>query len=81
MEKYVAITTTNAQQNGWHEVASGTNKAEVQAQAERQIAGNQWDKPKDIYTQTELANLTVVSATVAKRTYKVDPDQIDTSSW
>ena len=68
---YIAITTTNAQQNGWHEVTSGPKKAEVHDKALRQIAGNQWDKQKDIYTQTKLANLIVVSATEAKRTYGI----------
>lgn len=71
---YVAVTTTNAQTNGWHEVARGADKQAVQAAAEQKIAGHQWDQQKDIYTETELRNLHVVSKTNAKRTFKVDID-------
>ena len=80
MATYVAITTTNPQY-GWHEVTSGTDKSAVQGQAERKIAGNQWNEVKDISTQTELQNLTVVSKTTAKRSYGVDIDEVDTSAW
>ena len=76
MSTYVAITTTNPQ-NGWHEVETGTDKATVRDAAERKIAGNQWDKSKDIYTQTELTNLRVVSKTEAKRKYGVDIDKVE----
>lgn len=81
MATYVAVTTTNAQQNGWREVITGSDKAEVQEKAERQICGNQYDGPKDIYTQTELRNLRVVSKTEAKRTFGVDIDAIDMSEY
>lgn len=73
---YVAVTTTNPQ-HGWHEVASGCDKDAVKEQAERQIAGTQWNQVKDIYTQTELVNLRVVSKTDAKRKYGVDIDKVE----
>lgn len=73
MATYVAVTTTNPQ-HGWHEVTSGTDKEQVREAAERQIAGAQWNQVKDIYTQTELTNLRVVSKTTAKREYGVDTD-------
>jgi len=70
---YVAVTTTNPQY-GWNEVATGGDKEAVREAAERKIAGNQWNQVKDIYTQTELTNLRVVSKTIAKREYGVDID-------
>lgn len=73
---YVAVTTINPQ-HGWNEVATGTDKDQVREDAERQIAGNQWNQVKDIYTQTQLVNLRVVSKTEAKTRYNVDIDRID----
>ena len=73
MTTYVALTTTNYQTNGYHEVARGGDKASVRLEAETKIVGNQVDMPKDIYTQTELVNLIVVSKTKAK-TLGVDID-------
>lgn len=75
---YVAVTTTNPQY-GWKAVETGTDKSAVRDTAERKIAGSQWNEVKDIYTQTELTNLRVVSKTVAKRQYHVDIDAIDMS--
>lgn len=72
---YVAVTSINPQ-HGWKEVATGSNQTELRDQAERKIAGNQWNEVKDIYTQTELANLRVVSKTDAKRKYGVDIDAV-----
>ena len=76
MRTYVAVTTTNPQ-HGWKEVTTGADKEQVRNTAERQIAGNQWNQVKDIYTQTELTNLRVVSKTTAKREYGVDIDRIE----
>jgi len=76
MATYVAITTTNAQ-HGWSKVATGSNKKEVLAKAEQIICGDQMDQVKDIYTQTKMSNLKVVSKTVAKRTYGVDIDKVE----
>lgn len=73
---YVAVTTTNPQ-HGWNEVTTGEDKDAVRDAAERKIAGAQWNQAKDIYTQTELANLRVVSKTTAKREYGVDIDTVD----
>lgn len=73
---YVAVTTTNPQ-HGWNKVTTGAEKDQVREDAERQIAGIQWDNAKDIYTQTQLVNLRVVSKTEAKREYGVDIDGID----
>jgi hypothetical protein len=70
---YVAVTTTNPQ-HGWKEVATGSNPTELRDRAERKIAGNQWNQVKDIYTETELINLRVVSKTDAKRKFGVDID-------
>ena len=64
---YVAFTTQNEQMSGWRVVATGAIKSEVQANAEREICGDQWDGPKDIYVDTELKNLTVVSKSQALR--------------
>jgi hypothetical protein len=70
---YVAVTTTTPQ-HGWKEVATGSNKEQLRDEAERKIAGNQWNTVKDIYVQTELTNLRVVSRTDAKRKFGVDID-------
>ncbi len=67
---YVAITTTNFAD--WRKVCTGGNADTVRQQAERMIVGPQWDQVKDIYTQTKLVNLRVVSKTEAKRKYGVD---------
>lgn len=73
MATYVAVTSINPQ-CGWYEVTTGTDKKQVRETAERQIAGAQWNQVKDIFTQTELTNLRVVSKTTAKREYGVDID-------
>ena len=75
---YVALTTVNYQQDGYHEVLTGSNKEQVRQDAERQICGDQWNNTKDIYTQTEIANLIVVSKTEAKRKWGVDIDKAST---
>ena len=71
MTTYVAITTVNAQQNGWYEVASGPNKQAVLADAENQIGDVATEYGTDIYRSTEHSNLTVVSKTKAKREFGV----------
>jgi hypothetical protein len=76
MTTYVAVTSTNPQ-NGWREVTTGTDKTAVRDAAEQNIAGHQWNQVKDIYTQTELTNLRVVSKTTAKRDFGVDIDAVD----
>lgn len=77
---YVAVTTTNPQ-HGWKKVEVGSDKDAVRDAAERRIAGSQWNEVKDIYTQTKLTNLRVVSKTTAKRQYYVDIDAIDMSEF
>ena len=58
---YLALTTTNYRQNGYHVVSSGSDKAAVRKQAEEKI-GN-----ADIYAQTEQRNLIVISKSEARR--------------
>ena len=58
---YLALTTTNFRQNGYHVVCSGSDKAAVRKQAEENI-GN-----ADIYAQTEQRNLIVISKSEARR--------------
>jgi hypothetical protein len=76
MTTHVAVTSTNPQ-NGWRAVTTGNDKAAVRDAAEQKIAGHVWNQAKDIYTQTELTNLRVVSKTTAKRNYGVDIDAVD----
>jgi len=66
MATYYAITTINAQ-HGWEVVCSGSDKAVVRELAEREICGDQWDHVKDIYVQTKLKNLAVLSKTDMQR--------------
>lgn len=80
MSTYVAVTTTNPQ-HGWKQIAIGSDKDAVRDEAEHRIAGHVWNEVKDIYMQTELTNLRVVSKTVAKRQYHVDIDAIDMSEF
>jgi len=70
MATYVAVTTTNGQ-NGFYEVARGSNKEDVRQQAEEAIGGVATGYGTDIYKQTEHANLHVVSKTEAKRKFGV----------
>ena len=68
---YVAITTTNARQNGYRQVCQGEIKADLRDAAERKICGNFWGKAKPIEIETELINLRIVTATEARRKYKI----------
>lgn len=68
---YVAITTTNARQNGYRKIAQGEDKSALRDVAERKICGIYWDKPKPITVDTELKNLRIVTASEAKRKYKI----------
>lgn len=72
-KKYVAVTTVNVQ-DGWREVARGSDRAQVTETAEKRICGNQWNEVKDIYVDTQLKNLRVVSATKAKRVFKISDE-------
>ena len=68
--QYVALTTHGP--NGWYVVLlgePGQSKAKVEELATRQICGNQWDKPKDIFADTEMKNLQAVSASAARRAF------------
>lgn len=76
MRTYIALTTTNYQQNGYKEIVRGNNKEAVRNEAEIKIVGGQVNQVKDIYTQTELRNLIVVSKTKAKK-LGVDVDNQD----
>jgi len=67
---YVAITTTKPQY-GWSEVARGENKSELRDAAERKIAGRFWNEVKPMEVQTKLTNLRIVTASQAKRQYKI----------
>ena len=61
MATYIALTTHNFRQNGYHVVFSGANKAIVKKEAQEKI-GNY-----DIYDQTRQRNLIVISKSEAKR--------------
>lgn len=73
MATYYGLTTQNAQMSGWSIRAIGTDKAQVRREAEAEI--ERLNGPliqqigTNIFTQTELRNLVVVSETVAKRRY------------
>ena len=64
MATYYAVTTTNYQQNGYHVVATGSNKDQVQKAGEAALWG-------ECYEDTLYRNLVVMSATKAKK-YRVD---------
>lgn len=77
MSTYVALTTTNYKENGYHVVAEGSSKPALTEQAKNKICGVQKNTEKDISTETELKNLIVVSKTAAKRRYGIDIDSTD----
>lgn len=77
MSTYLALTTINFQQNGYKVVGQGVSKEVVRRQAEDEIIGNQKNQAKDIYTDTELKNLIVVSKSYAKRKFGIDIDSPD----
>lgn len=70
---YYALTTQNAQMSGWSIRATGTDKEQVRRDAEGEIERlcGPLVQPvgTNIFTDTELKNLVVVSETVAKRRY------------
>ena len=70
MATYLALTTHNYQQNGYHEVARGNKKQDVRAAAEQHgsLQGH------DVYAETYRRNLIVVSKTAAKRRYGFNAD-------
>jgi hypothetical protein len=59
---YYALTTTNAQTNGWEVLALAGTKAEAQRRGDAAIGAG-----TDIFTDTRRKNLTVLSETAAKR--------------
>ena len=59
--EYIAISTTNAQANGWNVLARGADKAQVEQSADASIVGS------DIYAETLRKNLRIVSKTTARR--------------
>lgn len=74
--QYVAITHTSI--NPWNhkpelEIVligdAGESKESVEEQAQRKICGEEWGREKDIYVDTELKNLFIVSLGAAKRSY------------
>ena len=67
MATYVALTTSNYQLNGYHEVARGNNKKRVRNDALASLGDVKTGYGTDIYTDTERKNLIVVSITEAKR--------------
>ncbi len=75
MATYVAVTTTNPQ-DGWSQIATGTNKHHVRDVAEKKIAGAYWDNDKPIDVQTQLVNLQVVSKTRARQKFGVNIDRV-----
>jgi len=72
MATYLALTTTNFQQNGYNEIARGNNKKDVENAALDTITGS------DVYAETKRTNLIVISKSAAKRDYGID---IDSNSY
>lgn len=68
MATYLALTTINAQANGWHIIADGKTRDETEEYAYRVL--DQGDR-LDIENDTERANLKVVSITTAQRTFGI----------
>ncbi len=64
---YIALTTTNYQTNGYHELCRGTNKTAVLQNAREQIGNVATAYGTDIYKVTEQRNLIVISRTEAQR--------------
>jgi hypothetical protein len=78
---YVALTTTNPQ-TGWSIVAVGHNKTEVKDFSENKLHHDvEPGHVRDIYADTELKNLRVVSKTKAIREYHIDADAIAFGNW
>lgn len=70
MSQFVAFTTQNAAMSGWSVVyigGSADTKPEVEAVATRIIVRGQEDQAKDIFVDTELKNLTVMTVPAARR--------------
>jgi len=61
MSKYYAVTTINFRALGYTTLGEGNNAKELKDEATRAIAGDEWDKPKSIETQTRLINLRVIT--------------------
>lgn len=78
MTTYFALTTTNAQQNGWSILAEGTDKTTVRAEAEAAIGDIRTEIGTDIYRETQHKNLVVVSKSTAQRSYGIRDSQIET---
>lgn len=74
MKTYIAITTENAALLGWTMIACGPDRATLLREAEQAVTpGTQ--AARDIYTETRLKNLRVVTLTEARRKYAVrDPE-------
>lgn len=67
--RYVALTTLGG---GFYVSLMGEpgqDKDAVEERAMRLICGDQWDKAKDIQTDTELKNLQVLSVSAARRAF------------
>lgn len=61
---YAAITTHNANGEGWNIVTlgyPGQSSDSVKYRAETLICGDQWDRAKNTYVDTELKNLRVLA--------------------
>lgn len=71
MATYLALTTTNYQQNGYHVVAEGTDKEAVRKAAEVNIGDVATGYGTDIYKVTEQQNLIVVSKSEAAKRFGI----------
>ena len=68
--RYYALSATGT--NDWSVEAEGEPgeaKAAVEERAMRAICGSQWDQPKDIYVDTLVKNLLVISKSQAHRRF------------
>jgi hypothetical protein len=73
---YIALTTHNAQMNGYNLViAAGHSRKAVEAKAREIIGPVVTEYGTDIYKDTEHKNLIVVSKTRAKRDFGFDWEQ------
>ena len=66
---YYAMTTTCPRHHGWKIIAVGSSIAEAKLEAEALLGGNLGDavRSHDVYRETELKNLTILSRSAAIR--------------
>lgn len=79
--RYVALVTHGG---GWWVVIAGEtgeSREQVEARAQRDICGDNWDRAKTIEQDTELKNLQVVSYSAAKRAFPKAMSHFEYAPW